>query len=156
MALRYVERYATTRAKLGHYLRRKLADRGWDGEDTPPVDALVQKMAERGYVNDRDFAAMKARSLTARGYGARRIDLALRAAGVSEDDVSSELGERQEDDDLAAALAYARRRRIGPFARQAPDADARRKALAALLRAGHSFEIARRILAEDYCPNSGQ
>ncbi|HYZ48955.1 MAG TPA: RecX family transcriptional regulator, partial [Sphingomonas sp.] len=31
-ALRYVERYATTRARLADYLSRKLRERGWAGE----------------------------------------------------------------------------------------------------------------------------
>ena len=44
-ALRYVERYATTRAKLVAYLHRKLRERGREGEID--VDALADRMAER-------------------------------------------------------------------------------------------------------------
>ena len=46
-------------------------------------------------------------------------------------------------------LAFCRRRRLGPFARVAPDAPARMKALAALARGGFAQGIARRALAMD-------
>ena len=72
LALRYVERFATTRGKLAHYLARKIRERGWDG---PPADpqAIAERMAGYGYVDDRAYAEAKARALTRRGYGARRV-----------------------------------------------------------------------------------
>ena len=50
-----------------------------------------------------------------------------------------------------AALVLARKRRFGPYARPAEgDAEAQRKLhekrLAAMVRAGHDFEIARRVI----------
>jgi regulatory protein len=54
-----------------------------------------------------------------------------------------------EEAELLAALAFCRRRRLGPFARVAPDAPARMKALAALARGGFAQGIARRALAMD-------
>ncbi|MCA3255966.1 MAG: RecX family transcriptional regulator, partial [Alphaproteobacteria bacterium] len=71
-ALRYVERFQTTEAKLGDYLRRKLKERGWAGDGEPPVDAVVARLAELGYVNDRLYSESKARGLERRGYGPRR------------------------------------------------------------------------------------
>src|SRR3546814_9679757 len=61
MALRYVERYATSEEKLARYLRRKLRERGWDREDAPPVAALVQRLAGLRYVDDRQFAEARTR-----------------------------------------------------------------------------------------------
>ena len=46
-----------------------------------------------------------------------------------------------------AALHFARRRRIGPFAAAEVDRPAREKALAAMLRAGHPLQIARALVA---------
>ena len=54
-ALSYAGRYATTRARLTAYLSRKVRDRGWDGNGEAPVERLVEKMAELGYVDDRAF-----------------------------------------------------------------------------------------------------
>ena len=47
---------------------------------------------------------------------------------------------------MAAALRYARRRRIGPFAAETADAATRERTLAAMIRAGHSFGISKAIL----------
>jgi regulatory protein len=57
------------------------------------------------------------------------------------------------EDAEAAALAYARRRRLGPFSSQPQDQRQRERALAALLRAGHDYATARRIL--DLAPELG-
>jgi regulatory protein len=147
LALAYVGRYATTRAKLRSYLGRKLKERGWSGEGRPEgfVEALVERCATFGYVDDRAFAASRTASLGRRGYGARRVGEALRAAGIEEGDAAA----ARETADATAwetAIAFARRRRIGAFAAEPADPDVRRKALAAMLRAGHPYSIARRLI----------
>ena len=48
---------------------------------------------------------------------------------------------------MTAALRFAERRRIGPFAAAEADRPAREKAIAAMVRAGHSFELARAVTA---------
>ena len=48
---------------------------------------------------------------------------------------------------VAAALRFAKRRRIGPFADARPRPKEREKALAAMIRAGHPFALAREIMA---------
>jgi regulatory protein len=45
-----------------------------------------------------------------------------------------------------AALNFARRKRIGPFAETAPDPAAQRRAFAAMVRAGHPLDIIKEIL----------
>lgn len=151
MAIRYVGRFATTRAKLRTYLNRKLRERGWSGEIAPDTDRIVQRFAELGYVDDEAFAVNKARALSSRGYGKRRLGQALVAAGVAEDD-------RVAADDLAdaeaidAALRFAKRRRLGPYGTEPlTDPKLREKALAAMIRAGHSFDLARSIIS--LCPD---
>jgi regulatory protein len=47
---------------------------------------------------------------------------------------------------MEAALRFARRRRLGPFGEGSLDRSQTEKALAAMIRAGHSFELARSIL----------
>ena len=144
-ALRYVERYATTRAKLGAYLKRKLRERGW-AEDAPPeIDQLIAKMAGLGFVDDAAFAMARAASLGRRGYGPRRVAEALKVAGVGEVD-GAQARSSAEEGAWAAALRFAQRRRIGPFAEDEPDRPAREKALAAMLRAGHPVAMCRRIV----------
>lgn len=144
LALFYVARFATTRAKLEAYLMRKLRERGWDGDREPDAAALAQRFAEAGYVDDAVYARMKSDSLLRRGYGARRVSEALRAAGVDEgirDDVTPAVGEARQ-----AAFALARRRRFGPWGDPLPDRPVREKQIAAMLRAGHTLDNARQIV----------
>lgn len=146
LALRYVERFATTRGKLADYLRRKLRERGWAGEREADPAALAERMAGLGYVDDRGFAAARAAAMGRRGLGARRIAGALRQAGIVEED-AAEVAPAIAADAGRSALAFARRRRIGPFASVPADRAGRERALAAMLRAGHDLDLARRIVA---------
>lgn len=153
LAVAYVARFATTAARLEAYLSRKLRERGWAGDDEPPVGALVEKFVARGYIDDAVYGRAKANDLTARGYGARRVAQALHHAGVDEeirDSVMPSLAARR-----GAALAYARKRRFGPYAAGRVDDGAdggeaaqrlREKQLAAMVRAGHDFDAARVVL----------
>ena len=141
----YVGRFATTRAKLASYLRRKIMEKGWDAPQPPAIDALVERLAALGYIDDAAFALSRARSLGARGYGERRVEQALRQAGVGEAD-GAPAKEAASDGATAAAIRYAQRRRLGPFALQSPDPKARDRALAAMIRAGHGFDLARRLI----------
>ena len=143
LALRYVGKYATTRAKLVAYLKRKVRERGWEGKE-PDLPALAERMAELGYIDNSAFALGKARSLSARGYGKRRLQEQLRLAGVDEAD-GAEAHAHAHDEAVEAALRFATRRRIGPFANEAPDPRLREKWIAAMVRAGHGFALARAI-----------
>lgn len=145
LALNYVGRFATSRAKLIAYLARKIRERGWDGAGTPGVEDLADRLVRLGYIDDRAFALSKARSLTGRGYGERRVQQALALAGIGEEEGSG-ARELAEAEAIAAALRFAQRRAIGPFAADPPDQARRERALAAMIRAGHRFPIARAIV----------
>lgn len=144
LGLRYVERFATTQGKLADYLRRKIRERGWQGEPAD-VAAIATRFADLGYVDDRGYAEIKTTSLARRGYGERRIAAALHAARVGAADAEAAV-EQVRDDALDHALAFARRKRIGPFATAPVDEDQRRRQLAAMLRAGHAFALSARIV----------
>ncbi len=148
MALRYVARFATSAAKLEHYLLRKIRERGWEGEGHAPVSAPVSAIVERfvaaGYVDDEVYARSKTGSLLRRGYGKRRIDQTLGAAGIAEevrDAVAAGEAELR-----GAALALARKRRFGPFGKADQDRAVREKQLSAMLRAGHRLDMARELV----------
>jgi len=145
LAISYVGRYATTRSRLAQYLTRKIAERGWAGEGAPPVDAIVARCVALGYVDDAAFAAARGAALARRGFGARRIGQALYAAGIDAQDAEPVCATARESA-LESALLFARRKRIGPYAVAPLDEDRRRRALAAMLRAGHAFEVARRVV----------
>ncbi|MGU3390257.1 regulatory protein RecX [Sphingomonas sp. M1A8_2b] len=154
LALRYVERFATTRGRLTDYLNRKIRERGWAGETGGGADngaaadpvALAQRMADLGYVDDRAFAEQRAAAMQQRGLGARRVAGAFREAGIDDGDAES-VAPAIADRAVESALAFARRKRIGPYGSGDSDRKQHEKQLAAMLRAGHRFDLARRIVA---------
>lgn len=149
LALAYVARFATSAAKLEAFLRRKLRERGWAEEREPALAALIERFVRAGYIDDRAFALARGSSLLRRGYGRRRIDEALGAAGIAEDlreEARGNAGAQRK-----SALALARKRGLGPFSRVEPDRRGldrreKEKQVAALLRAGHPLDSARRIV----------
>jgi regulatory protein len=145
LALAYVARYATSASKLERYLARKLRERGWaDGEDQPDLAALVSRYVELGYVDDEAYARMRGTSLLRRGYGQRRVAQSLAEAGIEADVRSAVAGS---DGQLRqAALVLARKRRLGPFGRAVPDRETREKQVGVMLRAGHSMDMARKMV----------
>ena len=143
IALRYVERFATTRGRLIDYLDRKIRARGWEGEPADPA-AIAARMAELGYIDDRAWGEAKAGAMARRGLGARRVAGTLRQAGLG-GDVADAIAPAVAERALEAAIVFARRRRIGPFADTPGDRPVREKHVAALLRAGHPLALARAL-----------
>ena len=157
LALRYVGRYSTSEAKLRRYLGRKLFERGWDGAGPAPanmeIDAVVARMADLGYVDDRVFAEARGRGLTSRGFGARRVSADLGAAGIARD-LAAEVAAT--GDAMAAAVTFARRRRLGPFdPTDGAGPDRRRKQFAAMMRAGHGVAETRRVMSGSFDDDDG-
>jgi regulatory protein len=145
LALAYVARYATSGARLERYLKRKIREQGWaDESQEPEVARLVERFSALGYVDDAGFARGRSDSLLRRGYGARRIAETLGHDGIDAD-IQAQLdpGEARL---RHAVLALALRRRFGPFAAERPDRERREKQVAAMLRAGHSLDFARKIV----------
>ena len=145
LALRYVGRFATSRGKLRDYLARKVRERGWGGDMAPDIDAIAERLASLGYISDAVFALSKARTMSGRGLGARRVAEALHVAGISMEDGES-ARRLANDERVEAALHLARKRRVGPFATGSVDAARREKAIAAMIRGGHGYKLARAIV----------
>lgn len=149
LALAYVARFATSRAKLTRYLSKKMRESEWtdDVEPAAACEAVVAKVERLGFVDDKQYAAMRGAAMTRRGLGTRRVKAQLWVDGIASDD-AAEAVESSEDAALASALGFARRRRLGPYAVKAADDPAQReRQVAAFARAGHSLGLARRILA---------
>jgi len=146
LALHYAGRYATTKAKLTRYLQRKIRERGWkEGETIADLEKLARDFAELGYVDDAAYAEARARSFARRGYGARRLEQDLYAAGISDDDAASARAEG-ENAAFTSAQTFARRKRIGPYASEIASPEKRQKQLAAFMRAGHGFDLAKQFV----------
>lgn len=156
-ALAYIERYASSAAHLRRVLMRRV-DRSVRAHGTDraagaaQVDALIERYRRAGLIDDARFAEGRIASLRRQGASARKIKAALKVKGVDGAIVDRALGDHAaragragDADDLAAALALARRRRLGPY-RMANRDENRERDLAALGRSGFSYETARRVI----------
>lgn len=160
-ALAYLARTPATAVTLKRVLDRKIAtwarraERASGDPDTiaanvatchEAVAAIVTRFREVGLVNDAMFASSRVRTLSRAGRSRRAIAAHLTAKGVDSETVREALPSDAAAE-LAAAVTFARKRRIGPFAREeAPDQKAKQKALAAMARAGFAWNVCERVL----------
>jgi regulatory protein len=153
-ALNHMARYAATEMGLARVLARRVDRWGrLQGEEPAPeediaramrqakaaIPGVLSRLRELGVLNDDAFAASRAKRLTREGKSHRATLAHLAAKGVK----APALPEDPERE-LAAACAYLRRRRAGPFGSAPTD-----KILAAMARGGFSQATGRRALALD-------
>ena len=162
-ALAHLARSAATSTTLGRALERKVAAwarRAAQAAHDPElieanvvacrasIEAILTRFREVGLLNDAAYAKSRARSLSRSGRSRRAISAHLAAKGIDAETARDVLP--ADVDELAAALAFARKRRIGPYARELPvDRAAKQKALAAMARAGFGWSTSERALGMD-------
>lgn len=158
IALHHLERFATSAENLRRVLERRVFKaslhhgdldvdeaRGW-------IDDLIRRYVDVGLLNDRAYAEARARTLMQRGNATRLIRMKLAQKGVGADDIEqalAALADEHVDPELAAAVKLAKRRRLGPFADPAKRDENKDKHLAALARAGFSYDLAREVIEAD-------
>ena len=151
-ALAYLGRYASSSENLRRVLLRRARRRAPASPEAAQqvaglVDALVERYRLSGLLDDAAYAIARVQSLHRRGESTTKIRARLAAKGV-ESTVAAEavrtLRAEAADPDLAAACAFARRRRIGPYRRAAANPA---RELGVFARAGFTRRIAERVLA---------
>jgi regulatory protein len=153
-ALTHLARFAATQAGLVRVLDRRVDRwaRAAAAEDDAvrvakaAVRVVVAKLVAQGLVDDAAFAASRASSLTRGGKSRRAVAAHLMARGVTGDALRDAVPGDPETE-LAAALVFVRRRRIGPFRVGVVDEDGKRRELGMLARAGFAQDVASRALA---------
>jgi regulatory protein len=158
--LRHLARYAATAAGLTRVLDRRIARWAAAPQDTERAETeaaaaaaraaarlVVARLVEAGAIDDAGFAAARAARLARSGRSRRAVAANLAARGIDADTAQAALAGTP--DELGAALVHARRRRIGPVRAGTADidADARRRELGMLARAGFPHDVASRALA---------
>jgi regulatory protein len=155
-ALGYLERFSSSAENLRRVLRRRARRRTSDPEilrdAAAMIEALVARYRDSGLIDDAAYAAARARGRLKRGEPLRKIAAGLAAKGVDAEDRSAALAALRDtisDPDLAAACAFARRRRLGPFRRTPANREPtdRQRELAVFARAGFARREAEAVLA---------
>ncbi len=148
----YLGRYASSAENLRRVLLRRVRRRAGEDRDSVGraaalIDALIERYSRSGLLDDAVYAAARALSLQRRGESVAHIRARLVAKGVEGALATAALaavrGEGS-DPDLAAACAFARRRRLGPYR---PGAADRGRDRAAFARAGFARRVAEAVLA---------
>ena len=157
-AAHYLGRFSSSSANLRNVMMRKIyrssSHHGTNIEEAEKwLDALIEKFERLGYLDDTAFAQMRARGLHARGTPLVGIKFKLKQQGVGEDDIEAALAHLEDENetrnlDWDAAVKLARRRRLGPYRTEDPEArkERREKDMGALARAGFGYDIAQRIV----------
>jgi len=153
-AMHYLGRYASTTSRLRQVLQ-KFAARKLETVPAetlaPAIDAVIADCQKFGYVDDDAFIQMRIRTGRKAGQSERQILNRLQQAGIDRDSASESLkAHRAESGDAErlAALIHIRKKRLGPYTKEADDAQALfQKQMAKLARAGFSLDIIKSILA---------
>ncbi len=156
-ALNHLARFAATEAGLRRVLLRRVERWARRAEaEGQEVEAAVtagraaaaevaREMVAQGAVDDAAFAESRARRLARSGRSHRAALAHLAAKGVKPELARAALPE-EEGAELDAAIAFCRRRRIGPFGAADAPPEVRMKALAVLARAGFPRDVAQAAL----------
>lgn len=152
-AMNHMARYAATETGLARVLSRRIdrwgqkqvAEFGEDNADLPnlirrakaEIPGILARLKELGILNDDAFVASRAKRLTRAGKSRRATLAHLAAKGIASPDLSDD-----PQRELAAACAYLRRRRAGPFGDTPTE-----KILAAMARGGFSQSTARHAMS---------
>jgi regulatory protein len=136
------------RARSEAEIRDRLTRYGYVGET---IESVVLRLRELGYLDDAEFARLKARE-KARRYGPRRVSVELKKSGVGETlarkAVEEEFAGRSE---VGEARSAAARRYNG----RGSDAEARR-VYGFLVRRGYSAEVCAQVAREYREPPEAQ
>jgi regulatory protein len=128
------------RARSEAEIRERLGRYGYAGET---IEAVVVRLGELGYLDDAEFARLKARE-KARRYGPRRVSAELRKSGVGEELAREVLEEEFAGcSEVGEARSAAARRYNG----RGSDAEARR-VYGFLVRRGYSAEVCAQVARE--------
>ncbi len=157
-ALNHLARYAASEVSMARVLSRKIDRwaRLYAGEDADleevsaaarlakqAIPKVIIRLKAAKVLSDAAFAASRAKRLTREGKS-RRFALAhLATKGVAPEAAKAAVADDPERE-LAAAAAFLRRKKAGPFG-EAPEL----KVLAAMARVGFTQEVARRALRLD-------
>ena len=154
----YLERYPSTAEGLRRVLNRrvaraKMAEAPIMENVEQAIAGIVAKFVAAGVIDDKAFAQTKARALHRRGTSTRLTRRKLQIAGVDGDTLDQamlgldrELDTNPGQREWRAAAVLARRRRLGPYRPAKDRKDNRARDLAAMARAGFTYDVAKKVI----------
>lgn len=135
-------RLLSLRAHSADQLRRKLIRRGFEAA---AVEAEIERLAARRWIDDAAWARQAARSRLRTRYGRRRVEQELEAAGVDSGTSREAIEEALEEEDEGARMREALARRLESLVK--------RKGIEHATSPGGRTKLAAHLLQRGYAPS---
>ncbi|HPQ50107.1 MAG: RecX family transcriptional regulator [Alphaproteobacteria bacterium] len=146
----YLQRFMASSAQFKRVMTRKIDLSCRDHPDQIREDCLslldqvVIKFLDLGYLNDATYAQGLYHSLSQRGFSRQKIQAQMKNKGVPSELIAACQGDENSEHELAMAVRFIRRKKLGAFAIRE---SSQQKSLASLARNGFGYETAAKALA---------
>ncbi len=155
-AVQYLQRWPASEVRVRRLLWKRIKRAqsfhgGTQEEAAPLVEEVMESLRRNRFVDDARYARLWIDSLRRRGTSQRMIFKKLMEKGVAQHEISAALEahvpEEGGDPEEVSAVAYAKRRRLGPYRVPLDESwERKQKDLASMARAGFSYGIAQSVL----------
>ncbi len=119
---------------------------------SPTVEKVMEKLETNGLLDDQAFADQWTRYRASQRYGPRQIQWEMRRKGVSPEDQAAALESFSEEEQLATAVSFVKKRLPG-LNRTSSELQQKQRLIQALVRRGYDWDLARQavesVLQED-------
>ncbi|MFA5591916.1 MAG: regulatory protein RecX [Micavibrio sp.] len=160
--LAYLQRFPASKPHFRRVMMRKIMRScNYHREQCPEncaklLEEAIQTFERLGLLDDASYLKGMVTSLRGRGLSTQAILAKLTQKGLTQEEIRAALEIYDEDyvrnglsPELRAAALLARRKKLGPFSTLAREDRRKDKELAAMARAGFSYDIASRALEMD-------
>ena len=155
IAIYYLERFDSSSANLCQVLKRRVFDYARQVPDFNIAEAeswieeIIARFENLGYLNDKRYAEFKIDNYLLSGKPERYIRQKMQQKGINGKIIDDILSNREFDEE-AMALRFAAKKRIGPYRTdESARRENRQKDLAAIVRAGFSYDTAQKIIGAE-------
>ena len=151
--LRYLNRYAPSISQYRQVLLRKvdriIKEHGGNKEEARQlIEEEIEKRIAQKALDDSEYARVWVDHLHEKGKSKFAIIQKLKQKGIDQRIISQAISKvSSSNKEMQAAISYAKKRRFGPFGNStAKNSKLRQKQIAAMMRTGHCYAHARKII----------
>jgi len=155
IALYYLDRFESSEENLRIVLKRRIDKYAFFDKSYNPTVAyqwaeeVIDECLSQNFVNDERYAEFKVNNYLVAGKSRRYIEQKLKQKGIDEHVVAQFFNDDNYSE-LDTALNFAKKKRIGRFREnESARLENRQKDLAALVRAGFDYDVAKEVLEDE-------
>ena len=153
-AIKYLEKYSASEYQLVNILKRKIIKTCFFYKVKPEtnfefIKLITTKFKKKGFIDDKKFTENKIFTYMERGYSKKKIIFNLKTRGISDENIEEGINNLKTtyvDSELAAALIYAKKKKILVFNKKEKKFNEIKKKLFQVAQAGFSYNIAKKII----------